>query len=255
MTDLYIQNYLVKDNDEDKVEYKQYFKIIMLMIIPFILATIMVYNPKLKNKLLTNISLIKTKNKEISTIFIFIIISILIQIFLHWQLISTLIIGYIFGMKIGFPLALFVTMISTSISYYISKFITIENKIILKDKTPLMNVIISRLFLPQHMTSYYWGSTNIYFKTFFIGTLITMIPITLIEVYSGSLFNNISDLKDKILKSNIFNKISNFNKYILILLLIIIVIIYVIFRKYKKEIINSKREKEIINSKREKDIN
>ena len=64
-----------------------------------------------------------------------------------------------------------------------------------------------------------------------------MIPITIIEVYMGSLLNNITELKNKMFKS------TN-HKYYIILLLILIVIGYIVIKKYKK-VINTRKEKDV----------
>ena len=246
MEDEYIKDEYIKDEyiKEDELEgesikktkYKQYIKIIMLMIIPLIFTVIIYLNPKLKNKLLKNVNFIKSNNKNTTVIFIIVIILLLVNLLLHWQFISNIIIGYIFGLM-GIPIGLFITIVSSSISYYISRYITDETILLKDENKTLIKVIISRILFPHHLTSYFWGSTNISFTTFFIGTLLIMIPITIIEVYMGSLLNNITELKNKMFKS------TN-HKYYIILLLILIVIGYIVIKKYKK-VINTRKEKDV----------
>ena len=69
----YIKDEYIKEDELDdelegesikKTKYKQYIKIIMLMIIPLIFTIIIYLNPKLKNKLLKNVNFIKSNNKN-----------------------------------------------------------------------------------------------------------------------------------------------------------------------------------------------
>jgi len=208
------------DNNNNNINLKNYKFQYLLIIISTMIVLYFLYSKSEQNKLLKNIKYF-SYHKNIKNIIIFIFLCISLQVILHWQGITVLLCGYLYGFKNGLILALITTIISSNITYFISRITTSkENKIMIDNKNSLKYVILSRIF-PHHITSIFWGTTDIKYIYFLIGTLISLLFLLPIETYIGTIIN-ITQLKNKL-----------FNNDHLTLILIAIVIIIALYMLYQ----------------------
>ena len=208
------------DNNNNNINLKNYKFQYLLIIISTMIVLYFLYSKSEQNKLLKNIKYY-SYHKNIKNIIIFIFLCICLQVILHWQGITVLLCGYLYGFKNGLILALITTIISSNITYFISRITTSkENKIMIDNKNSLKYVILSRIF-PHHITSIFWGTTDIKYIYFLIGTLISLLFLLPIETYIGTIIN-ITQLKNKL-----------FNNDHLTLILIAIVIIIALYMLYQ----------------------
>jgi len=208
------------DNNNNNINLKNYKFQYLLIVISTMIVLYFLYSKSEQNKLLKNIKYY-SYHKNIKNIIIFIFLCISLQVILHWQGITVLLCGYLYGFKNGLILALITTIISSNITYFISRITTSkENKIMIDNKNSLKYVILSRIF-PHHITSIFWGTTDIKYIYFLIGTLISLLFLLPIETYIGTIIN-ITQLKNKL-----------FNNDHLTLILIAIVIIIALYMLYQ----------------------
>jgi len=208
------------DNNNNNINLKNYKFQYLLIVISTMIVLYFLYSKSEQNKLLKNIKYF-SYHKNIKNIIIFIFLCISLQVILHWQGITVLLCGYLYGFKNGLILALITTIISSNITYFISRITTSkENKIMIDNKNSLKYVILSRIF-PHHITSIFWGTTDIKYIYFLIGTLISLLFLLPIETYIGTIIN-ITQLKNKL-----------FNNDHLTLILIAIVIIIALYMLYQ----------------------
>ena len=154
-----------------------------------------------------------TGNKSIKGKIYYIGIVIIMNIVFMNSTIPNLMSGYIFGLKKGIMLTLVGCIISGIISFYMSRYI-LKNKILKQvEKYPVLSMIkkdehlletpdwfeltvLSRLppTYPYHLTSYFWGITDISVFIFILGTIIGILPGLSLETYIGYKFSNIKDI-------------------------------------------------------------
>jgi uncharacterized membrane protein YdjX (TVP38/TMEM64 family) len=162
-----------------------------------------------------------TGNKSIKGKLYYISIVIIMNIVFMNSTIPNLMSGYIFGLRKGILLTLIGCIISGVISFYMSRYI-LKDKILEKvNKNEVLSQIkkdekllekndwfelttLSRLppTYPYHLTSYFWGITDISVFIFIIGSIIGILPGLSLETYIGYKFSNIKDIFKS--KHNIF---------------------------------------------------
>ena len=162
-----------------------------------------------------------TANNSIIGKIYYISIVIIMNIVFMNSTIPNLMSGYIFGLKKGILLTLVGCIISGVISFYISRYVLKEKILKQVSKYPVLSqikkdehlletpdwfelTILSRLppTYPYHLTSYFWGITDISVLIFIIGTIIGILPGLSLETYIGYRFSNIKDIFKS--KHNIF---------------------------------------------------
>jgi uncharacterized membrane protein YdjX (TVP38/TMEM64 family) len=176
-------------------------------------------------------------NKSVKGQIYYILIVVIMNIVFMNSTIPNLMSGYIFGFKKGTLLTLIGCIISGVISFYTSRYI-LKDKIleeveqqpvlseIKKDEKLLTTydwfelTILSRLppTYPYHLTSYFWGITDIHVLIFTIGSLIGILPGLSLETYIGYKLTNIKDIFKS--KHNIFITIGGIVITIIISLMI-----------------------------------
>jgi uncharacterized membrane protein YdjX (TVP38/TMEM64 family) len=197
-----------------------------LLISSFIIFPIISYflfkHKKIQKTIFGIIAYLKYKgNKSFIGKLYYVSVVIIMNIVFMNSTIPNLISGYIFGLKKGILLTLIGCIISGVISFYMSRYI-LKNKILEKvNKNEVLSQIkkdekllekndwfelstLSRLppTYPYHLTSYFWGITDISVFIFIIGSIIGILPGLSLETYIGYKFSNIKDIFKS--KHNIF---------------------------------------------------
>jgi len=176
-------------------------------------------------------------NKSVKGQMYYILIVVIMNIVFMNSTIPNLMSGYIFGFKKGTLLTLIGCIISGIISFYTSRYI-LKDKILeeveqqpvlskIKEDEKLLTTydwfeltILSRLppTYPYHLTSYFWGITDIHVLIFTIGSLIGILPGLSLETYIGYKLTNIKDIFKS--KHNIFITVGGIITTIIISILI-----------------------------------
>ena len=201
-------------------------KTIYILIGSFVIFPVISYflfkHKKIQGAIFSIIAYLKYKgNKTFMGKFYYVSIVIIMNIVFMNSTIPNLISGYIFGLRKGILLTLIGCIISGVISFYISRYI-LKDKILGKvEKHEVLSQIkkdeklletsdwfqlttLSRLppTYPYHLTSYFWGITDISVFIFIIGSIIGILPGLSLETYIGYKFSNIKDIFKS--KHNIF---------------------------------------------------
>lgn len=208
------------DDDNNNINLKNYKSQYVLIFISILVLIYILSSKSNQNKILKDITYFQ-KHKDYINIIIFIILSIFLQIILHWQGITSIICGYLYGFKYGYVLSLIITLISTNITYFLSKINTREESTIIINKDDSLKYVILSRILPHHLTSIFWGTTNVKYKYFIIGTLIPLIFLLAVETYIGTIID-FNQLKKKIFGANHIT--------ILIIVIIIVLIIFILYK-------------------------
>ena len=198
-----------------------YILIGSLVIFP-VISYFLFKHKKVQGSIFSIIAYLKYKgNKTFMGKFYYVSIVIIMNIVFMNSTIPNLMSGYIFGLRKGILLTLIGCIISGVISFYISRYI-LKDKILEKvEKHEVLSQIkkdeksletsdwfqlatLSRLppTYPYHLTSYFWGITDISVFIFIIGSIIGILPGLSLETYIGYKFSNIKNIFKS--KHNIF---------------------------------------------------
>jgi uncharacterized membrane protein YdjX (TVP38/TMEM64 family) len=217
-------------------------KTILFLISSLIIFPLMSYflfkHKKIQGVIFGIIAYLKsTANNSIIGKIYYISVVIIMNIVFMNSTIPNLMSGYIFGLKKGILLTLIGCIISGVISFYMSRYILKDKILEQVSKYPVLSrikkdehllgsldwfelTILSRLppTYPYHLTSYFWGITDISVFIFIIGTVIGILPGLSLETYIGYKFSNIKDIFKS--KHNMFITIGGIAVTIIISILI-----------------------------------
>lgn len=153
------------------------------------------------------------KKSGISGIILFIIICILLNLVIFTIGLNNMITGYIFGFKNGIVIAYIINLITAIIGFIISRYFLKNNVNSLINKNKKFkkiyknqinykfidwfkyNSILRISPIPFHVTSAFFGITNISFKKFILCSIFTILPACIIETYIGTNIKNLKNFK------------------------------------------------------------
>jgi len=142
---------------------------------------------------------------------IFIIFDVLVVVFLVPGFILTLGAGFLFGVLKGTLYVIVATTIGAAIAFLIARHFFgdgISNYLLSHPKLKLINdeftpegwkiVLLTRLvpFFPFKLSNYFFGLTKFSLRHFVLGTFFGIMPITLTNVYLGSLAADLATLSE-----------------------------------------------------------
>ena len=140
---------------------------------------------------------------------IFILVDMLVVVFVLPGVIITMGAGFLFGVIKGSLYVVIATTIGAAIAFLIARHLfggRIKHYFMSHPRLGLVNnelsnegwkiVFLTRLvpFFPFKLSNYFFGLTNFSLRGFFFGTMIGIIPITMINVYVGSLAADLAGL-------------------------------------------------------------
>ena len=149
---------------------------------------------------------------------IFILLDIVIVIFLLPGVLITLGAGFIFGVVMGSIYIVVATTIGAVIAFILARYLLSErtaNYLRTKPRLKFIDqllategwklVLVTRLipFFPFKLSNYLFGLTKFKLKDFFIGTFFGIWPITIFNVYVGSITADLSTLGTGSTKTNL----------------------------------------------------
>ena len=168
---------------------------------------------------------------------LFILLDILIVLFLFPGVLITMGAGFLFGVAKGSIYIIVATTIGAVLAFIFARYLFTEhtaNYLRTKPRLSFINqlletegwklVLATRLipFFPFKLSNYLFGLTKFKLKDFFIGTFFGIWPITIFNVYVGSLTADISTLGAGTEKTNI-----EWGFYIFGFLMTLLAVIYV----------------------------
>ena len=223
-----------------------------LFIISSILFPLISYyifkHKKIQKKIFSIIAFLKYEGTTFTGKLYYICLVVIMNIVFMNSTLPNLISGYIFGLHKGILLTLIGCVISGVISFYMARYI-LKDKIIKKiEKNEVLSKIkedeklletndwfqlatLSRLppIYPFHLTSYFWGITDISIIIFIIGTIIGILPGLSLETFIGYKFSNIKD---------IFK--SKHNMFVTVIGVVTTIIVSILIGVKAEEILNDK---------------
>lgn len=140
---------------------------------------------------------------------LFILFDFLVVILVLPGVFFTLGAGFLFGVVKGSFYVVIATTLGASVAFILSRYLFSERISRFFADHPRLNlideelshqgwklVLLTRLvpFFPFKLSNYYFGLTHFTFRDFFFGTLFGIIPITMINVYIGSLAADLATL-------------------------------------------------------------
>ena len=143
---------------------------------------------------------------------VFLIAETLMVVFILPGLIFNLGAGFLFGVVYGSTLAVIGTTLGASIAFGIARLFsgkTIAEKFLRFQKVQVFNrflktggwrgILITRLvpMFPFKISNYYFGLAHYQYRDFVLGTLLGIIPLTILNVYLGSLAADLTTLGTK----------------------------------------------------------
>jgi uncharacterized membrane protein YdjX (TVP38/TMEM64 family) len=168
---------------------------------------------------------------------LFILLDIVIVIFLFPGVLITMGAGFLFGVVMGSIYIIIATTIGALIAFIFARYLLTErtaNYLRTKPRLKFFDqllategwklVLVTRLipFFPFKLSNYLFGLTRFTLEDFFIGTFFGIWPITIFNVYVGSLTADFSTLGTRAAKTNL-----EWTFYIAGFVMTIIAVIYV----------------------------
>lgn len=141
--------------------------------------------------------------------FIFILIEFFVVALLLPGIVFTLGAGFLFGVVKGSAVVVIGTTLGASVAFLLSRYLFVEKMANYLLNHPTLKVIDNELaskgwrfvlltrmvpFFPFKLSNYFFGLTKFRLRDFVIGTAIGIIPITVINVYMGSLAASMTTL-------------------------------------------------------------
>lgn len=151
---------------------------------------------------------LETKSWE--AFFIFILIEFLVVALLIPGIVFTMGAGFLFGVVKGSAVVIIGTTLGASVAFLLSRYLFVDKMANYLLNHPTLKVIDNKLaskgwrfvlltrmvpFFPFKLSNYFFGLTRFRLPDFIIGTAIGIIPITVINVYMGSLAASMATLE------------------------------------------------------------
>ncbi|MCG8695906.1 MAG: TVP38/TMEM64 family protein [Minwuiales bacterium] len=140
---------------------------------------------------------------------LFIAINMLVVVFVLPGMVVTMAAGFLFGVLEGSLYVVIATSTGASIAFFVARHLLSERWVRYLRSHPKLGaierqfarrgwrvVLLTRLipFFPFKISNYFFGATSIRFSAFFFGTLFGIVPLTLTNVYLGSIAADLATL-------------------------------------------------------------
>lgn len=140
---------------------------------------------------------------------LFIVIDMLVVVLVLPGVVVTMAAGFLFGVLEGSLYVVIATSTGASIAFFVARRLLNQRWVGYLRSHPKLGaierqfarrgwrvVLLTRLipFFPFKISNYFFGATSIRFSAFFFGTLIGIVPLTLTNVYLGSIAADLATL-------------------------------------------------------------
>lgn len=137
---------------------------------------------------------------------------VVIVLFLVPAIIFTVGAGFVFGFWKGFLVVIAAMAISAPIAFLLARYAfggRVAQRLKEHRRLKMLNkgleregwkiVLLSRLVpgFPFKLSNYFFGLTGVPFRGFFFGTMIGLLPLTVVNVYVGSIASRLTDVVDR----------------------------------------------------------
>lgn len=147
-----------------------------------------------------------------SGMLLYIAMYVVIVLLLVPAIIFTIGAGFVFGFWQGFLVVIVSMAISAPIAFFVARYAfgeRVAHRLKEHPKLRLLNkglesegwkiVLLSRLVpgFPFKLSNYFFGVTGVPFRGFYVGTIVGLLPLTVVNVYIGSIASRLTELVDR----------------------------------------------------------